>query len=232
MQKIFNLYFMWERFKIKNNQKEHLSLIHRGPNTVFNVTNFLQKRGVSINKWTPSIWKLSILVINVGNNLLNQAVWRNIFSLSMKKSCFLVINFIIKQQKKHVVCPWRFQVSIMIIVDNNLQNKLFLKHIFSLFINVSSILVICVIIKLQQCVVFRNILSLNMKVSSILVINVINNLQGKVISRNIFKHIICRPPWLRVKYSFCLNLFLKTFSHLVQVCKFWIQKHYHKSYIF
>ena len=134
--------------------------------------------------------------------------------------------------KKHVVCPWRFQVSIMIIVDNNLQNKLFLKHIFSLFINVSSILVICVIIKLQQCVVFRNILSLNMKVSSILVINVINNLQGKVISRNIFKHIICRPPWLRVKYSFWLYLVLKTFSHLVQVCKFWIQKHYHKSYIF
>ena len=111
LQKKINLYFMWKRFQIKNNQKEHLSLIHRGPNTVFNVTNFLQKRGVSINIWTPSIWKLSILVINVGNNLLNQAVWRNIFSLSMKKSCFLVINFIIKQQKKHVVCPWRFQVS-------------------------------------------------------------------------------------------------------------------------
>ena len=24
---------MWERFKIKNNQKEHLSLIHKGPYT-------------------------------------------------------------------------------------------------------------------------------------------------------------------------------------------------------
>ena len=95
---------------------------------------------------------------------------------------------------------------ILIIVENNLQNKLILKHIFSLFMKVSSILVICVIIKLQQWVVFRNILSLNMKVSSILVINVINNLQGKVISRNIFKHIMCRPPWLRVKCSFCLNL--------------------------
>ena len=25
---------MWERFKIKNNQKEHLSLIHRGPRLI------------------------------------------------------------------------------------------------------------------------------------------------------------------------------------------------------
>ena len=71
LQKKINLYFMWKGFQIKNNQKEHLSLIQRGPNTVFNVTNFLQKRGVSINILTPSIWKLSILVINVGNNLLN-----------------------------------------------------------------------------------------------------------------------------------------------------------------
>ena len=39
---------------------------------------------------------------------------------------------------------------ILIIVENNLQNKLILKHIFSLFMKVSSILVICVIIKLQQ----------------------------------------------------------------------------------
>ena len=71
LQKKINLYFMWKGFQIKNNQKEHLSLIHRGPNTVFNVTKFLQKRGVSINILTPPIWKLSILVINVGNNLLN-----------------------------------------------------------------------------------------------------------------------------------------------------------------
>ena len=156
----------------------------------------------------------------------------------MKESCFLVINVNIKQQKKSF---WKNMLSlsmnvssiIVVIVENNLHNKVISKHIFSLFMKVSSILVIwCVIIKLQQWVVFRNILSLNMKVSSILVINVINNLQGKGISRNIFKHIMCRPPWLRVKYSFCLNLFLKTFSHLVQVCKFWIQKHYHKSYIF
>ena len=55
----------------KNNQKEHLSLFHRGSNTVLNATNFLQKRGVWINILTPSIWKLSILVINVGKNLSN-----------------------------------------------------------------------------------------------------------------------------------------------------------------
>ena len=102
------------------------------------------------------------------------------------------------------ICPWRS------FVDNNLHNKVILKHIF---MKVSSILVICLIIKLQEWVVFRDIFSLNiksnilaisvikklqhrgvfrgilspnMKVSSILVINVINNLPEKVISRNIF----------------------------------------------
>ena len=45
---------------------------------------------------------------------------------------------------------------IVIIMENNLQNKLILKHIFSPFMKVSSILVICVIIKLQEWVVFRN----------------------------------------------------------------------------
>ena len=55
----------------KNNQKEHLSLFHRGSNTVLNATNFLQKRGVWINILTPSIQKLIILVINVGNNWPN-----------------------------------------------------------------------------------------------------------------------------------------------------------------
>ena len=92
-------------------------------------------------------------------------------------------------------------------------HKVILKHIFSLFMKVSSILVICLIIKLQEWVVFRDIFSLNiksnilaisvikklqhrgvfrgilspnMKVSSILVINVINNLPETVIWRNIF----------------------------------------------
>ena len=51
---------------------------------------------------------------------------------------------------------------------------------------VKSILVISVIIKLQREVVFRNIFSLNMKVSSILVISVIIKLQREVILRNIY----------------------------------------------
>ena len=68
----YNLDFMWKIFQIKkNNQKEHLSLFHRGSNTVLNATNFLQKRGVGINILTPSIWKLIMLVINVGNNWPN-----------------------------------------------------------------------------------------------------------------------------------------------------------------
>ena len=65
-----------------------------------------------------------------------------------------------------------------------LMGKLFLspsRHIFSLNMKVSSILVISVIIKLQHRVISRDIFSLNMKASSILVINVIIKLLYAVI---------------------------------------------------
>ena len=71
---------------------------------------------------------------------------------------------------------------ILIIVENNLDNKIILKNIFSLiFMKVSSILVINVIKNLQEKVISRNIFSLNTMVLSILVVFVTKNLPVKII---------------------------------------------------
>ena len=80
-------------------------------------------------------------------------------------------------------------------MDNNLHNKVILKHIF---MKVSSILVICLIIKLQEWVVFRDIFSLNIK-SNILAISVIKKLQHRGVFRGILS------PNMKVSSIFSLN---------------------------
>ena len=105
----------------------------------------------------------------------------------MKESCLQVINVIIKQHKNDF---WKNMLNlsmkmssiILIIVENNLDNKIILKNIFSLiFMKVSSILVINVIENLQEKVISRNIFSLNTKVLSILVVFVTKNFPVKII---------------------------------------------------
>ena len=105
----------------------------------------------------------------------------------MKESCLQVINVIIKQHKNDL---WKNMMNlsmkmssiILIIVENNLDNKIILKNIFSLiFMKVSSILVINVIKNLQEKVISRNIFSLNTKVLSILVVFVTKNFPVKII---------------------------------------------------
>ena len=105
----------------------------------------------------------------------------------MKESCLQVINVIIKQHKNDF---WKNMMNlsmkmssiILIIVENNLDNKIILKNIFSLiFMKVSSILVINVIKNLQEKVISRNIFSLNTKVLSILVVFVTKNFPVKII---------------------------------------------------
>ena len=105
----------------------------------------------------------------------------------MKESCLQVINVIIKQHKNDF---WKNMMNlsmkmssiILIIVENNLDNKIILKNIFSLiFMKVSSIIVINVIKNLQEKVISRNIFSLNTKVLSILVVFVTKNLPVKII---------------------------------------------------
>ena len=111
-------------------------------------------------------------------------------------------------EEAYSVCPWRSHVSLWSILLSsntgllkNMMNlsqvslwslwkksihKVILKHIFSLFMKVSSILVISFIIKLQEWVVYRGIISLNMKVSSFLVICEIKKLQHRRVFRGIF----------------------------------------------
>ena len=105
----------------------------------------------------------------------------------MKESCLQLINVIIKQHKNDF---WKNMLNlsmkmssiILIIVENNLDNKIILKNIFSLiFMKVSSILVINVIKNLQEKVISRNIFSLNTKVLSILVVFVTKNFPVKII---------------------------------------------------
>ena len=163
-------------------QKEHLSLNNTGYNNVLNATNFLQKRWVWINILT----KIKYSCDKCGKQFTELGSMKKHIQSAHEGVMFPCDQYYYQATQDFWKIWWICPKYHCDHCGKKSIHKVILKHIFSLFMKVFSILVICVIIKIQEWVVFRNIFTLNMKVSSILVINVINNLQGMVISRNIF----------------------------------------------
>ena len=169
-------------------QKEHLSLNNTGYNNVLNATNFLQKRWVWINILT----KIKYSCDKCGKQFTKLGSMKKHIQSAHEGVMFPCDQYYYQATQDFWKIWWICPKYHCDHCGKKSIHKVILKHIFSLFMKVSSILVISFIIKLQEWVVYRGIISLNMKVSSFLVICEIKKLQHRRVFRGIFSlNMVC-----------------------------------------
>ena len=141
-------------------QKEHLSLNNTGYNNVLNATKFFQKRWVWINILT----KIKYSCDKCGKQFTKLGSMKKHIQSAHEGVMFPCDQYYYQATQDFWKIWWICPKYHCDHCGKKSIHKVILKHIFSLFMKVSSILVISFIIKLQEWVVYRGIISLNMKV--------------------------------------------------------------------